>query len=356
MKHVGWFFWLSLAVLLFSRRAGADPSDADRATARALAIEGFKALDDKDFTTAADRFSRADAIVHAPTLLLGLARADVGLGKLVAAQEVYNRLVHEPVAKNATKVFLAAVASGKTELDALTPRIAWLTVKVTGGTATDVQVDGVAIPSAAVGAPRPVDPGQHLAVATATGARAESKVTLREGQKQTITLELTPLAAAPPVAPAVVAPVVPPPAVAPPAVVAPVVVAPIPKLPPPPKEKEPQAIAQKRSTRKTVAYVSLGVGAAGLVLGAVTGAVAGTIHGSVVGSCPGGRCPADDQSKVDNYNTMGLVSTIGFIAGGAAAGLGVVLLVTSPKTPAARVGLTVAPTNGGGMLGAAGSF
>jgi hypothetical protein len=355
MKHVRWFFWLSL-VLLVSRRANADPSDADRATARAMAIEGFKALDDKDFTTAADRFSRADAIVHAPTLLLGLARADVGLGKLVAAQEVYNRLVHEPVAKNATKAFLAAVASGKTELAALTPRIAWLTVKVTGGTATDVQIDGVAIPGAAVGAPRPVDPGQHLAIATATGARAESKVTLSEGQKQTITLELTPVAAAPPVAPGVVPPVVAPPAVVPPVVAPPAVVAPArqPSFPPP--ANEPQPVAPRRSVRKTVTLVSLGVGAAGLVLGVVTGAVAGTIHGSVVGSCPDGRCPADDQSKVNNYNTMGLVSTVGFIAGGAAGGLGVVLLVTSPKAPAARVGLTVAPTTGGGMLGAAGSF
>src|SRR5437899_40990 len=119
MKHARWLAGLSLAAFLFAGRVAAAPSDADRATARALALEGFHALDMKDFATAADRFSRADALVHAPTLLLGLARAEVGLGKLVAAGEVYNRLVREPLPPNAPQVFIDAVENGKTELGAL---------------------------------------------------------------------------------------------------------------------------------------------------------------------------------------------------------------------------------------------
>ena len=42
-------------------------------------------------------------------------------------------------------------------------------------------------------------------------------------------------------------------------------------------------------------------------------------------------CPADKGSEVDRLNTFRLVSTVGFIAGGALAATGVVLLLTAPS-------------------------
>jgi hypothetical protein len=63
------------AGLLWVSAATAEPSAADRATARSLAGEGFQALQSKDYAAAADRFGRADALVHAPTLTLDWARA-----------------------------------------------------------------------------------------------------------------------------------------------------------------------------------------------------------------------------------------------------------------------------------------
>jgi len=89
---------LMLTALLAPAVAQAAPEGVDRASARALAAEGQEVLTKKDFTTAVDRFGRADALVHAPPTLLGLARAQLGLGKLVAAQEAYDRLVREGVA------------------------------------------------------------------------------------------------------------------------------------------------------------------------------------------------------------------------------------------------------------------
>src|SRR5262249_50101448 len=68
-----------LAFLLYAGGAWGEPSASDRATARVLADEAGDALDKKNYEIAADRFGRADALVHAPTLLLGLARAQVGL-------------------------------------------------------------------------------------------------------------------------------------------------------------------------------------------------------------------------------------------------------------------------------------
>src|SRR3954447_24828622 len=89
---------IAIALPLVITRAHADVPDADRATARELAEQGKEALDRRDFAVAEDRFRRADALIHAPTLLLGLARAEAGLGKFLAAQESYERILREGAA------------------------------------------------------------------------------------------------------------------------------------------------------------------------------------------------------------------------------------------------------------------
>ncbi len=58
---------------------------------------------------------------------------------------------------------------------------------------------------------------------------------------------------------------------------------------------------------------------------------------------------------MESYNTAGAFSTAGFIAGGALAATGVVLLVTAPK-PRPSAGAHVAPVIGAGYLGLAGAF
>ncbi len=89
--------------------ARAEPTDADRATARALAREGFEAQKHQQYALAAERFERADALVHAPTLLLGLARAQAGLDRLVEANETYRRILREPTGPGAPAAFAKAV-------------------------------------------------------------------------------------------------------------------------------------------------------------------------------------------------------------------------------------------------------
>src|SRR5437763_17177259 len=100
-----------------------DVSDVDRATARALTLEGYEALDRKDYATAADRFTRADAMYHVPTVTLGLAHAEVGLGKLVSALASYSRIMREGVPANAPPAFTKAVDDARREIESLTQRI-----------------------------------------------------------------------------------------------------------------------------------------------------------------------------------------------------------------------------------------
>jgi hypothetical protein len=349
MTHRPLLTALALAVFLLPSLAAAEPSDADRATARALAAQAHVDLDAKNYTAAAERFARADELVHAPTLLLGLARAEVGLGKLVAAHEAYARIVREGAPANAPKVFTDAVESARKEGAALEPRLSWVTVNITGAPDAKVTLDGVVIPHAAVGVPRAVDPGAHVAIATADGgAQAQAEVKVGEGKTETVTLALE---AAAPGAPPPVVPLTPPPPL--PKALQPQPPPPHPTPAPPPP---PPAVPAKMSTQTKAGIVSLSVGAAGLVLGAATGAAVLGMHGTLESGCTAGRCPQSLVSKLDSYNTLGTVSSIGFIAGGVAAGLGVVLLVSAPKKEGATVGLVAGPTAGGGVLGAAGRF
>src|SRR6186713_2811967 len=122
-------FWSGLSVcLLWAGTSWAEPSAADRATARSLAGEGYQALQDKDYATASDRFGRADSLVHAPTLMIDWARSLAGLGKLVEAQERYEQIIREGVDAKAPRSWQRALADAGTELAALKPRLAWVTI------------------------------------------------------------------------------------------------------------------------------------------------------------------------------------------------------------------------------------
>lgn len=329
---------LVLAAALAPTSALAQVSDADKATARDLTVEGISLLEKRDYAAAADRFKRADSLFHAPTILLGLARAYVGLGKLLAAQEAYSRVTHEPVPANASAAFTNAIADAHKELAALAPRVPGVVIQVKGPAEPQVTLDGAPVPVAALGVKRPVDPGQHVVKVLAPGfSPAEAAFTVAEGKIGSVTVELKPGAGGPP-APPPIGPAQP--------------VTPTPIEPPPSEPDKPAS-----STQKTLGFVGIGVGAAGLVMGAVTGGLALSKRSALLEKCPDGHCPkgseAANQSAIDGYNTMGTVSTVGFIAGGALAVTGVVLLVTAPK--ARRTGL-VSPVIGVGYLGAEGKF
>jgi hypothetical protein len=191
-------FLVALAAWLAPGVARALPSDADRATARALAREGNEAQKQGAFALAAERFARAEELVAAPTLLLGLARAQVGLGKLVEAYEIYQRILREGVEPGSPAPFARAVEDAKHEAPALAPRIAWITIDVLGPAAPTVLVDGADVPPAALGVRRPYNPGTHTIQVTADGfARVDRTFGVTEGEAQTVTLAPTTATAAP---------------------------------------------------------------------------------------------------------------------------------------------------------------
>ena len=150
-----WFSGIVVG-LLWVGTAAAEPSAADRATARSLATEGYWALHDKRYAEAADRFGRADALVHAPTLTLDWARSLVGLGQFVEAQERYELIIREGVEAKAPQSWKKALSDARNELASLKPRLAWVTITVKGPSDAQVTIDGLAVPPASIGARRAI--------------------------------------------------------------------------------------------------------------------------------------------------------------------------------------------------------
>jgi hypothetical protein len=90
------------------------------------------ALTRQDYSTGADRFQRALALVHAPTLLRDLARAQVGLGRLVDAHETYSLIIREGVWPR-TRAALGEGACRRQGRDrADHAALPWITITVTG--------------------------------------------------------------------------------------------------------------------------------------------------------------------------------------------------------------------------------
>ncbi len=306
--------FLAASTLAVSRSASAQPaaSDADRATARALAHEGYEAQKQERYALAADRFERAEALVHAPTLLLGLARAQAGLGKLVESNETYRRILREPLAPGAPAPFAAAVKSAKQEDTEVAARLAWVTLVVNGPPAADVLLDDVEVPAAALGVRLACNPGSHRVKASADGfAPAEQSFAISEAGEQTVSLTLQPRRetavadASPAPEPAAIA------------------------ASPPPERTS--------SAQTKLGIGALGVGIAGLAAGGVTGVLVLTRRASLIDACPNGHCSAAYTGDLDTYRTLANVSTVATIAGATLAATGIVLLLTSPRETAVRV-------------------
>lgn len=318
-----------LCALSLAWPAWAEPNEADRATARALALEGHSALTKKDYATAADRFGRADALVHAPTLVVDWARALQGLGRFVEAHEKYELVLREGVDSSAPKSWVRAVEDAKKELDALKPRLGWVTVVLVQPRDATVKIDGVPIPAAAVGVKRAADPGFPEVTVEAPGYEPFSQtVTVGPGEEKSLEVSLR-------------------------------------KLPEAPPQVEfgsdaPAAAPQATSTRRVLTYVAFGVGGASLVAGGVTGSLALRKRADLKDEClDDGACTSASSKKINTYQTYGTISGVTLAVGVAGLGAGLVLLLTEPKgAPHTRAsaGLSVRPLLGLGVVGAEGSF
>lgn len=342
---------VAAATVAMPSEARADePSAQDIAQARELGQQASAAFTAGNYAESEKLWTAAAKLYPlAPTLTLGLARTQAKLGKFVAAQEAYNKIVREWSDKpNASPAFKDALEAAKAEVGAVSAKLASVVISIEGTPPPGVQVtiDGQPVNVAALGLKRPVDPGAHVVKASADGYKpTEASFEVKEGAAAEAKLRLDKDAGA--VAGAAATPAAGAAAGA----------------TPPPDTAAPPSDKGGGGSNKTLAIVAFGVGGAGLVLGSVTGLIAMGKHSDLEKACPGGVCTSDRSSDVDSYKSMGTLSTVGFIVAGVGAAAGAVLLLTggSAKTGSAPTTgryATVKPSvvpylgvGGGGVVG-----
>ena len=332
-------FPLVFASLLFTTAAHADPTAADRETARSLMQEGRDLRDKGDLKDALKRFKAADDIMHVPTTALEVARVQISLGLLVEARDTIAAMRQLPAKRSDPAPFVEARSKAE-ELDAsLNGRVPAVTITVKGASAEEqatVAVDGVPLAAGALGVPRSVDPGHHVITAKTSTGDGKAEVDVREGEQKAIEVTLassaTPETAAP-TAPA-------------------------------PTEPEAPELAIPRSHSPTaLTWIGIGLAGAGVIAGSVTGGLSLSKTSSLNSACASKVCGPSSDSSLDSAKMLATVSDVAFAAAGAGAVVAIVSLVvghgqastSAPQSPSDSA-IRVEPWFGIGGGGLRGSF
>lgn len=292
----------------------------EKKVARSNAISGAEAFEEGDYAKAIELLNRAESLMHAPTHLLMIAQAYVQLGKLADARETYLLLVNERLAENASDAFVEAQTQAQAELTKLEPSVPRTKISVSGANAAQLTItlDGKPFSHLALDVDTPLNPGSHLLEVSAPGKKTERhEWSVKEAEKATISLELKDDSSAMSSG-----------------------------------EPDLSSSPSERGWQRPVGWTAIGVGVAGLGLGAVTAGLTASERSRLQDSgCNGDTCvPGTDLSKFHTYRTL---STVGFVTGGILAAAGITLVLTAP-TAAENVSLT--PYLGLDSLGVKGSF
>jgi hypothetical protein len=329
---------LLLGLLLGSTTAHAQPSAAQKETARGLMAEGRELREKGDLDGALKRFSAADSIMNVPTTGFEVAATQAQLGQLVEARETLRRVLSIAQSPDDPEPFNEARGRARTLDQQLLARIGTLRFDVSGvgpADALEVSVDGEVVPKAALSLPFRVNPGHHAVVARSAGRELKREVDAVEARA--VAVELAFASQATP-ASAVAAGSHDEPAPAPP----PVAAAPSASKGLPP-----------------LAYVGGGVGVAGILVGTITGISAISHKNAAKKGCVGGACPPSTWSDLDSARSLATGSTVAFVVGaiGLAVGVGSVLLGDEKQSMSERA-LVVSPDVGprGARLTVAGRF
>lgn len=300
MKRLAWALLLGLSCWFASAAAAGQPGELERAK------ELFKSgLDDMlagKYDTGCPQLAQSYELSRLPGALFTLAECEAKWGKLASSlghyQEylaLYVQLTPEQREKQSERKRVATEQVGA--LNTAVPRLSIL-VNELAPSGTVVTLDGNVVPPAALGAPQPVDPGEHRVVVTwpdgstdeyveqlAAGTRRQVVVRLRTGKD-----EGTGGAGPGPGG----------------------------------------DTGGDGDTMRISAYVVGAVGIALVVTGAITGGAAIGTKSGIEDNCDGTVCNQEGKDAADTTQALGDASTATFIIGGAALAAATVLYLLAP--------------------------
>jgi tetratricopeptide (TPR) repeat protein len=271
---------------------------ANLAVAEALFREGRAAMTAGDFATACPKFAESNRIDPKPGTLMNLALCHEKSGRSASAWAEYTEAA--TLAARAGQGDREKVA--REHASALEPTLPHVIIEADPTAGEVIAFDDHPIGPAALKTQIPMDPGAHVLRATAPGATPfeQSFQVTPGGPVQSLTV---PALAAAPIA-----------------------------------QPERAAPASGALSRRTLAFVVGGVGVALAGVGAYFGAEALTEKNAAENGCGPNFCTSAGNSATSAMKTDETLSTIGVIAGLAAAGAGVYLFVTAAGETSAAPG------------------
>ena len=286
------------------------------AAAEALFDQGRRLMSAGRYAEACARFADSERLDHGVGTLLNLADCYEKNGQTASAWATFRAV---SAAASAERQPDRERIAREREL-ALQPALARLTISLPPRglpAGAEVHRDGILLGRSLWGSPVPVDPGDHAVLVAAPG---------KIDYSATVHVPRQPGAA---------------------------IVARIPVLrdrpAPPPTAIAPAPVDRpSRSPRATAGLVLLGLGGAGVAVGAIFGVRALGLKDDSSSLCrTNDHCAQEGLSLRNSARASGTASTIGFVAGGALAAAGLVLYLTAPE----RQGIKASAGLAGGTAG-----
>jgi hypothetical protein len=308
--------------------ASAQPTEAERETARSLMDEGDRLIAVSDFTGALKRYQAAHQIMGVPTTGIEVARTQEKLGLLVEARAIALEVAHSPAAPKEPPVFGEARTQAAELAQQLEGRVPSVVVVVQPQVSPlTAKLDAIRLPEATLGLPVKVNPGEHTVEVTADGYLTESVTfAVAEREQRDLVVTLTP--GRPTVG-----------ADADPAVLSAATTS------------ADVTVAEPPSSRSyTATYIAFGVaGVAGLV-GGGAGVYSLMKTNDAKKFCDGNSCTESARPLKEDASTYAWVANVGVGVAVLAAGYGVYTLLSQPsnstraKSSAEGLAFTVGPT------------
>jgi hypothetical protein len=316
-------FFLGVTVFSVALHSGAQgKSGGNRAAAEALFNQGRDLMTAGKYTEACPKFEASQQLDPGLGTMLNLAECYEKTGRTASAWAEYREAI--PLARAAGSKARQDLATERAQ--ALQERLSTLTIRAMSGEDTsahlEVRRDGVALQEAELGAPIPVDPGEHVIEAVAPGKQAWSSKVQVGADAAKVSVEIpalqTTAAGAKTETPA--------------------------STTTPGSTSEPPADKPSSgSTMRTTGLVFGGVGIVGIGLGTFFGLQASSKWSDAKKECTDYPydCGAAGTDLRSSARSAATVSTVAFIAGGALLATGVVLYFTAPKKQS--VALAIGP-------------
>jgi hypothetical protein len=277
-------------------RAQAPGGDEGPKAAEALFLDGREAMRAGDFATACPKFAESQRLDPSLGTLLNLSLCEESLGDLVNAR------VHLRAFVDGAPPSDDRIAAASEHLEALERRLPRLELRLAPDASplTRIALDGAPLATPVGGAPASValNPGPHELFAQAPGGPPlRQALRLDEGQVLTYVVRPAPAALSPDAEPGAPAP------------------APL---------------------KRTLGFVGLGIGAAGLATSAVVGGLLLERKAFIERHCEDKRCDDPGFGAVGQAQTLSAVGTASFAVGVVGLAAGAYLLITSPKAAGPR--------------------